>query len=158
MYLKYFFAVRIPILRVRCQECAVTHALIPGFSLPGTSIGTAEAEAYLLEREAGAGRGKAGAKLLEQGVSERYPKQLDRMFQTAVARGKALFPEAADSKLQGLSWVVQTVGNSERPIWALNRFCLEHRRNCLCFSRASILIFNFHSAGRLASHNRGSPA
>ena len=136
----------------------MTHAIMPGFSLPGTSIGTGEAEAYLQERETGAGRGKAGTRLLELGVSERYPKQLDRMFATAVARAKVLFPEATDSKLQGMSWVVQAVRTSERPIWALNRFCLEHRRNCLCFCRASIIIFAPRSAGRPASHNRGSPA
>ena len=157
MYLKYYFSLPITILRVRCRQCGVTHAIIPGFSLPGTSIGTAEAEAYLREREAGVGRGNAGAKLIELGVSERYPKQLDRMFATAVARGKVLFPEAADSTLHGMSWVVQAVGTDERPVWALNRFCLEHRCNCLCFCRATIISFAARSAGRRFSHNRGSP-
>jgi hypothetical protein len=157
VYRKYFFALRIPILRIRCRECGVTHALIPEFSLPGTSIGTAEAEAYLKERDEGVGRGTAGAKLLEAGMSERYPSHLDRMFSTAVARAKVLFPEAADPTLHGMSWVVQAVGTDERPILALNRYCLEHRRNCLCFCRASIIIFALRSAAWAASHNRGSP-
>ena len=135
----------------------MTHALIPAFLLPGTSIGTAEAETYLLQRESGVGRGKAGARLLELGVSRRYPKQLDRMFATAIAQAKALFPEAADSKLTGMGWVARALGETGRPVWALNRFCLEHRHNCLCFCRASIIIFELRTAGRRVSHNRGSP-
>ena len=157
VYLKYFFSVHISILRIRCRTCGVTHALIPEFSLPGTSIGTAEAEAYLKEREAGVGRSAAGMHLRALGVSERYPKQLDRMFAASVSRAKALFPEAADTKLHGLSWVLRAVGETERPLRALNRFCLEHRRNCLCFCRASILVFKPRSAGRRTSQNRGSP-
>ena len=42
---------------------------MPSFSLPGTSIGTAEAERYLLEGEGGISRAKAGCELLERCVS-----------------------------------------------------------------------------------------
>lgn len=156
-YLKYFYSVRISILRVRCCRCRVTHALMPGFSLPGTSIGTEDAEAYLIDRASGLGRGSAGKGFLTLGTSTRYPKQLERMFATAISRGKAIFPEAAGERLSGMEWVTAVVGENRRPLWSLNRFSLAHRVNCLCFCRASVIGFSPHSARSRSSHNRGSP-
>ena len=156
-YTKYFYAPRIRILRVRCRRCRVTHALMPRFSLPGTSIGTAEAEKYLLARAEGLGRGGASAVSEHRGVSSRYAKQLDRMFATAVARAKALFPEAAEVRLPAMEWVYTVVGSKAAPLWSLNRFCLAHQYNCICFARASIIRFAPRSARTASSHNRGSP-
>jgi hypothetical protein len=59
-YHKYYYEEQIPIIRVTCTECEITHAIIPSFSLSGTSIGTREAEDYLEERARGASRTKAG--------------------------------------------------------------------------------------------------
>jgi hypothetical protein len=59
-YEKYYYGVRIMIIRVLCTHCGITHAIIPSFSLPGTSIGTEEAENYLEDRAHGASRMKAG--------------------------------------------------------------------------------------------------
>jgi hypothetical protein len=156
-YRKYFYGEVIQILRVRCRRCRTTHALMPAFSLPGTSIGTEEAEAYLDARERGVGRGTAAKQLLALGMSPRYAKQLDRMLFVAVSRAKGLFAEAADDLLCGLAWIRSTVGVCDRPLWSLNRFCLARRYNCLCFCRASILRFPPGSASRRRSHNRGSP-
>jgi len=61
------------------------------FSLPGTSVGTKEAEEYLLARAEGTGRSAASAKLKRFGVGDRYPKQLDLMFFNVVAQATALF-------------------------------------------------------------------
>lgn len=157
-YTKYFYASLIHVLRIRCCRCRVTHALMPGFSLPGTSIGTEDAERYLLARAADVGRTKSSKPLRQLGVSIRYPKQLDRMFTTAIARAKALFPGASDDRLSGMKWVQSVVGTHERPLWSLNRFCLAHQCNCLCFCRASIISFSTGSARRRSSHNRGSPS
>ena len=90
-YCKYHYASRVRILRVRCRSCGTTHAVMPAFSLPGTSIGTEEAEEYLLARAGGSGRTTASKALRSFEVSDRYPKQLDRMFFKAVAQAKALF-------------------------------------------------------------------
>ena len=157
-YTKYFYASLIHILRVRCHRCQVTHALIPSFSLPGTSIGTADAEKYLHARAAGVGRGMGSGSLRRLGVSTRYPKQLDRMFVTAIARAKAIFPEVADLRLPEMEWVHAVVGSAERPLWRLNRFCLARQYSCLCFCRASIIRFRAHNVRRATSHNRGSPS
>ena len=43
-YQKYLYEQRITILRLRCRGCGRTHAVIPSWSLPDTSVGTAEVE------------------------------------------------------------------------------------------------------------------
>ena len=114
---------------------------MPSFSLPGTSIGTVEAERYLRDRERGLSRAKAAGELLERGVSVTYPKHLERMLEVAISSGKALFPEAADNTLRGLEWIRAVCGPTARPLLALNLFCLAHERNAICFCRSAILQF-----------------
>ena len=155
-YKKFYFASMIQILRVRCCGCRVTHALMPGFSLPGTTIGTEEAEKYLLARAAGVGRTTGSRRLRELGMDLEYPKKLDQMFVTAVARAKAIFPDVADPRLPEMEWVAAVVGSIDRPLWELNRFSLAHQYNCICFCRASIIRFKTLSAGNRSSHNKGS--
>lgn len=157
-YEKFFYTALIQILRVRCCGCGVTHALMPGFSLPGTTIGTEEAERYLLARAAGVGRTTGSESLRRLGVNLRYPKQLDQMFVTAIARAKAMFPDVADLRLPEMTWVGAVVGSTDRPLWELNRFCLAHQYNCICFCRASIIRFKTYSARKGTSHNKGSTA
>ncbi len=152
-YWKYYYAEQIEILRVRCRRCGVTHALMPAFSLPGTSIGTVEAEQYLLARAEGVGRGGASARLRELALSSCYPKQLDRMFEVAVERAKALFANTASRPGNPMGWVQELVGATDTPLLRLNRFCLANHYNCLCFCRASIITFGCRSAGGGISHN-----
>jgi len=71
-YWKHYYLEQIQILRVMCSTCDTTHALIPSFSLPGTSGGTEEVEAYLKSRHEGVGRGRAGKLFQRLRVSERY--------------------------------------------------------------------------------------
>jgi hypothetical protein len=63
-YWKYYCAQPLRILRCICGHCGVTHAVIPSFSLPGTSVGTEEADSYLKLREQGQGRGCAAAQVV----------------------------------------------------------------------------------------------
>lgn len=53
VYEKYHYQRFIPILRVRCLTCRKTHALIPSFSVPGTSIGMKEVESFIFKRAGG---------------------------------------------------------------------------------------------------------
>ena len=131
---------------------------MPSFSLPGTSIGTPEAEGYLLEREGGLSRAKAGGELLKRGVSAVYPKHLERMLNVAVHQGKAFFPKAADSELSGLDWIRGLCGPTMRPLLALNLFCLAHKRNAVCFCRSSILQFGRSRLSGQSSQNLHSAA
>ena len=66
-YQKYLYEQPIMILRLRCRGCGRTHAVIPSWSLPDTSVGTAEVERYLLARERGESRAVALPELREPG-------------------------------------------------------------------------------------------
>jgi hypothetical protein len=155
-YTKYYYREQIRIVRVRCGACGRTHAVMPSFSLPGTSGGTREAEKYLLLRSEGMGRGRAGRELSALGVSPRYGLQLERMFQRSVVRAKALFAAAADPRLQGMEWVRGVVGAGSRPVYELNRLCLRCGMNPVCFCRASILRFPPRKSGGRFSHSLGT--
>lgn len=131
---------------------------MPSFSLPGTSVGTAEAEGYVLARHLGASRNEAGKRLFEQGMSRSYPKELERMLRTAILRAKALLPATEGSCLLGLEWIWAICGYTERPLLSLNLFCLAHGVNAVCFSHSSILLFNRIRRKAKVSHNPGPAA
>ena len=78
-YQKYLYEQLITILRLRCRGCGRTHAVIPSWSLPDTSVGSAEVERYLLARERGDSRAVALAELRERGMHAGYGKQLERV-------------------------------------------------------------------------------
>jgi hypothetical protein len=126
---------------------------MPSFSLPGTSIGTAEAEEYLMERHRGASRSKAAKGFLRRGLKDSYPKHLEKMFRVAVSRAKALFPTAADVELGELEWIWAVCGKAEQPLTDLNRFCLDGGMAPVCFCRSSILVFDRRRIAGVSSHN-----
>ena len=142
-YQKYLYEQRITILRLRCRGCGRTHAVIPSWSLPDTSVGTAEVERYLMARERGVSRTVALEELSGRGMHAGYGKQLERRLGVIVSRGKSLWPQAADRQLGGLAWIraVCTPRPTATPLLSLNHFSLEHRVNALCCSRSSILLF-----------------
>ena len=155
-YYKYHYQNKVRIFRVRCRHCRQTHAVIPSFSLPGTSIGTGEAEQYLLRRQQGASRNKAGVALFQQGMSSSYPKELERMLRTAVSRAKVLLPVKDGVFLSGLPWIEALCGPTDRPLFSLNLFCLARGVNAVCFCRSSILVFDRTRRIEGVSHNPGS--
>jgi hypothetical protein len=158
VYQKYHFAQRIDIQRVRCQACGTTHAMIPRFSVPGTSLGTEEAEASLLSRSVRTSRREAGAGLVEQGMEGRTGRRVEKMLDTAVARAKAIWPRAATPSLHGLGWIAAVCGRVDHPIVDLNRWALAHGVNAICFCRSSILFFPARQSAGAHSHNPASPA
>ena len=90
---------------LRCRGCGRTHAVIPSWSLPDTSVGTAEVERYLMARERGVSRTVALEELSGRGMHAGYGKQLERRLGVIVSRGKSLWPQAADRQLGGLAWI-----------------------------------------------------
>ena len=142
-YQKYLYEQLITILRLRCRGCGRTHAVIPSWSLPDTSVGSAEVERYLLARERGVSRAVALEELRARGMHAGYGKQLERRLDVIVSRGKALWPQAADPQLGGLGWIRAACAPrpAATPLLSLNHFCLEQRVNALCCSRIAILLF-----------------
>ena len=157
-YQKYHFAERIDIQRVICHTCETTHAMIPRFSVPDTSLGTEEAEQSLLTRAAGDSRSEAARPLVAQGMEGRSGRRLEEMLDTAVSRAKAIWPQAAELSLQGLAWVSAVCGRADHPILDFNRWALEHGVNAICFCRSSILFFRFCTAGEPGPHKPASAA
>jgi hypothetical protein len=157
-YEKYHFATRIPIQRVRCRECRTTHALIPLFSVPGMSLGREEAERCLRAAAEGASRRTAACELVERGWEIRVGKRLERKLATAVERGKAIWPGAADVLLEPWVWIRAICGSIEQPILLMNRFALEHGVNAICFCRAPFLLFRVRILGGLRAHKPESTA
>ena len=142
-YQKYLYEQPITILRLRCRRCGRTHAVIPSWSLPDTSVGTAEVEGYLLARERGDSRAVALEELRERGMHAGYGKQLERRLRVIVSRGKTLWPQAADQQLGGLAWVRAACAPrpTATPLLSLNHFSLSQRVNAICCARVSILLF-----------------
>lgn len=158
-YWKYYYAQPLHILRCICGHCGVTHAIIPSFSLPGTSIGTEEAEAYLELREQGQGRGRAaGVFRGAKAMSVNHPVVLDRAFRVAVERARAIFVGQGDVQLQGIAWVQSLTGHEGRPLRELNQYCLEHRVNGICLTRYPIHLFRGQTPRSGISHNAGATA
>ena len=155
-YAKYYYTETIWILRCICTVCGVTHAVIPEFSLPGTTIGTEEAETYIKRREQGLGRQRASQVFSgEKAMSVNHPAALDRAFRVAVDRSKAIFSEKADIRLSGCAWIEALTGSKERPMVSLNQYCLEHRVNGICLTRFSIHLFPEHTARSRVPHDNG---
>ncbi len=152
-YQKYHYRRRIRVVRVRCRSCGRTHAVMPAFSLPGSSAGTREAEQYLLARERGVSRSQAAGELMRLGMGAGFGKQLERRLAVSIVRAKALFPGAGDQQLSGLQWIRSACTSSGMPVLELNRFCLDRQVNPLCFCRSTILLFG---RTRAAPHNLGS--
>jgi len=139
-----------------CIACRVTHAIIPSFSLPGTSIGTEEAQIYIQLREQGYGRWRAskvfsGAKQM----SVNHPAGLDKAFRVAVDRAKAIFAGQTDERLDGCAWIASLTGETDQPMVKLNQYCLEHRVNGVCLTRYPIHLFRDRSSRIRVSHNHG---
>jgi hypothetical protein len=147
------------ILRCICLNCRVTHAVIPSFSLPGTSIGTAEAEEYIRRREQGQGRRKASKVFSgDKAMSRNHPAVLDKAFGRAVARAKAIFSSAAaDTRLQGTAWIEALTKESTQPIASLNQYCLERQVNGICLTRVVIHLFSHTTGGICCPLNNGAP-
>jgi len=157
-YRKYYYEQQIQILRVRCLTCGVTHAIMPSFSLPNTSIGTEEAEKYLKARASGRSREQAARCLRERGLSNDYPRRLERRLEVTVSRGKALWPHEGRQDLRGLAWIESLCGGGERPLLAMNGFALAHGVNAICFCRSSILLFGRTAVRGGGSHKGGTTA
>ena len=156
-YSKYYYTKVLQILRCICTACRVTHAIIPSFSLPGTSIGTEEAQIYIQLRELGYGRRRAskvfsGAKEM----SVNHPAVLDKAFRVAVDRAKAIFAGQADERLTGCAWITALTGETDQPMGSLNQYCLEHRVNGVCLTRYPIHLFRDPSPRIRISHNNGA--
>ena len=160
-YTKYWYEQLIVIIRVICIQCQITHALIPAFSLPGTSIGTQEAQQYLEERGKGVSRSKAGAVFFECGLSAKYPVFFEKMIERCIANLKALLPTYGELATHGAAYL-KSIRETTKPhteesgyILTANSICLSNSINAVLCNRVSILVFLKRKAGIISPLNHG---
>lgn len=144
-YTKYHYNETIVIYVLKCQGCKKHHALIPSFSLPGTSLGTKEVEQYIIDRNNGHSRREAGAALTENGVSFKHLSYIERLMRVCLLRFEVLLPQRVNTRylLPGF-------------IKYFNFLCLKNRINAVFCNRVNILRFWKRRPGRIYSNDMGS--
>jgi hypothetical protein len=138
IYKKYCRDVIIPIVRVRCKTCGVTHSLIPSFSLPGTSFAVSDLERHYINKKLYPGT----STFLKSKISLRYYHSLGNKLDRSVLKAKSLFPSQGNPCLCGLDWIYSVIGVTAEPLLCFNLFCLSNNINCLFFSRCNYLRYS----------------
>jgi hypothetical protein len=86
----------------------------------------------------------------DKAMSRNHPVVLDKAFQRAVAKAKAIFSSATvDHRLPGTAWIEALTIQSAHPIASLNQYCLEHQVNGICMTRFVIHLFPRPTGGDL---------
>lgn len=148
-YQKYYYRELILIIRVKCLTCDCTHALIPEFSLPGTSIGTSEAGKYLSSRIKNVSQKKAAPIFSDLGMSWNYGINLEKKFKQANRKAMVLFHGETDILHNPLLLFLPDENLYDSPILTVNSLFLKRGYNPLYFSRNNIL--------RIREIKRGKP-
>ena len=158
--MKYYYQVQIQILVVKCHNCGTHHAIIPSFSLPGTSLGTMEVEIFYEKRASGSSRNEAGEELLKKGVSQKHLKHIEKRITRGVRQMKALFPDRADKTMPFYAWIMRflSIANLKNFIREMNRTCLSHGFNAVFCSRINIILFGKNKTEEGSSNDMDSPA
>jgi hypothetical protein len=152
-YKKYYYDKQIQILRLRCKHCGRTHAVIPSFSLPGTSIGIREAEEFIHRKESGSSSYAAKKEVFGPRMHESYAYKAHNIFTKYFYRAKALFPSYGNHNLKSLSWIQSVLHQDNELLLTFNIFCLSHKVNAVFCNRFSILLFTARRQGKKSSHN-----
>ena len=136
---------------MRCRNCLITHALIPEFSLPSTSIGTKEANEYLQARRDGTSQKEASVIFTEKGLGSDYGVRFEKRVIRAERIALALLGQE-DCKVPGLfsPEIIKVT------IIRVNYTFLKLGYNPLFFSRRNILRIREIKLGRAVSLNKGA--
>ena len=153
-YQKYYYQKLIFIIRVKCLICGCTHALIPEFSLPGTSIGTAEADKYLSARIKNVSQKKAAPIFTDQGMNRDYGIRLEKKFKQANRKAMVLFHGETDILHNPLLLFLSDENPYNSPILAVNSLFLKRGYNPLYFSRNNILRIREIKTGKALPLNK----
>lgn len=134
--------------------CDCTHALIPAFSLPGTSIGTAEADKYLKLRQKDVSQKKAALVFTDLGMNWNYGISLEKRFKQANRKAMVLFSNDRDILHNPLSLFQSDENLYDSPIFTVNSLFLKRGYNALYFSRNNILRIREIKTGKTLPLNK----
>ncbi len=169
-YTKHLYNETLPIIRVRCRNkaCRKTHAIIPSFSTPCCSTGTAELDSFIRGRADGETVDVAGQCFCDAGMSPDYPESIHRRLKKYHKRIQALCNTRQTSLsekntdyatfLCALADVF--VKNTRNPATVINLNSTHFRCNPFLFSRKNIVLFLQNNSNEIFSHNptfRGPP-
>ena len=150
-YFKYHGDSQILIHRFRCKACKRTHALIPSFSLPQTSLDTAETQNYLQQRHLGKTHRAAAEASSFAGRSHDFLRSLEKRFAGAVVRAKAVLSSWGNEHTHGYAWLESASSGQDQKLEFLN-----DRVIALCgasfFGGNLRDSFEYRSAGSSSSH------
>jgi hypothetical protein len=130
--------------------------LIPSFSLPGTSLGTIEVEAFIVGRHGGQSRRDAGRHLTDRGVPEESLRRIEKLIYTAIHRAKALFGDLAVQIGEVYHWLKEATAGDPRPIVVLNRRSIALGYGAVFCSLAVGAGRQTHISGIRSSHDNAS--
>lgn len=119
--------------------CDCTHALIPEFSLPGTSIGTEEADEYMNLRSKEVSQNKASKLFVSFGLSEKYGNSIEKRFNLSNHKAMALFPDNKDVLHNPFLLFTPPQDIKSSAVLKVNHLFLKRGYNPLYFSRNNIL-------------------
>lgn len=145
--------VLIAIIRVRCIFCRHTHAIMPCFSVPWTSLDSAELETWFSRRATGKSRLQAAeglsAALDWYRTGLRVERSLDRLMPVI----KAVLQAMVDHRMERYTALKAMAGTDGNVIAGINRRCLAASSVPLCFARIGDLVFARRNAGSRISHD-----
>jgi len=141
-YSKHLYTELIDIHRVRCQNinCFRTHAIIPSFSVPGSSIGTRELNLFIQARNSGKTVDEAGQCFVDAGMSADYPESIHKKLKRIRSRIELVFAPVT-TLFRDYSSLIEYLGGQDNPARQLNGLCAERGFNPVLFSRINILSF-----------------
>jgi hypothetical protein len=155
-YQKYYYKNEIEIVRVKCLVCGSTHALIPEFSLPGTSIGMSEANEYMVLRTNGVSQRKASEVFIRCGMSHKYGIAFEKKVMSALQKAIAIFPDDTDVLHNPLLLFQPQIEFAGNVILKTNYLFLERGYNPLFLSRSNILRIREIKTGIILPLNKGA--
>lgn len=137
---------------MRCESCAVTHAIIPSFSVPGRSIGTNAVDSFLDQLQKGNSQKQSGICFIENGMNADYYKSLLKSLHISSLQLSAILCAFGLETSTCLS----PLGLPLKKITILNRISLALGFNAIYFSRRSILSYDSKRKGKAISLNMHS--
>lgn len=161
-YTKKLYDETLPIIRVRCcnRSCRKTHALIPSFSTPCCSTGTAELDSFIHNRAGGKTIDQSGQCFCDKGMSPDYPESIHRRLKKRYTLIQTLCApyishiEITSGYAPFLCALAKALtGTTDSAATAINCNSTHFGCNPLLFSRINILLLPQNSSKTSSSHD-----
>jgi hypothetical protein len=152
MYYKYHNNELLLIIRLRCLGCRHTHAIIPSFSLPHTSLDTEMVQKYLESRDSGESRSSsAKTSGFVDYCGPAFLRSLEKRFTAAVVRGKALYPDWGNEHCHGYRWMHSAASGQKNALNIVNERAIKMRGQSF-FGGNVLKDLRYESSGIMLSH------